>query len=120
MRTHPVSKALVVAVAAAVLSLTAWAAESRDQVEQKNIRTTTGFIKAIDQQAGTVTVRAFLIGRSFKLAPNCLIVTKETPDASMDQLKVGTEVQVRYVEESGVLMAHRIAQRGAERDRRDR
>jgi Cu/Ag efflux protein CusF len=79
----------------------------------------TGAIGAIDLKARTVTVKMVLASKTFQVAPDCRIVTKDKPKATLKALKVGDEVDVTYQEQNGVLVAHVIEHKGIGKEREE-
>jgi hypothetical protein len=65
-----------------------------------------------------------VISKSFTAATDCKVVTRNNPNARLEDLHVGEEVDVTYQDEQGVLVARRIVHRGvgatAREEARDR
>ena len=71
----------------------------------------TGQITDLDLDQMTMTVQALPLIKIFAIAPDCEVITKTKPQASLEDLRVGDEVEVTYQDVGGTLIAHRILQR---------
>jgi Cu/Ag efflux protein CusF len=71
----------------------------------------TGQLTDLDIDRMTMTVQALPLTKIFGIAPDCEVITKTKPQASLEDLKIGDEVEVTYQDMSGTLIAHRIVQR---------
>ncbi len=113
MNSNRVWTALVISVA-----LTLTAGRSRGDVgeqppEKSKAETFAGAIQMLDAEKRTMTVEATPLSKTFGIASDCEVTTKDKPKASLEDLKVGSVVHVTYETASGVLLAHRIEQLGS-------
>jgi Cu/Ag efflux protein CusF len=73
----------------------------------------TGAIESIDVKANTVTVKQTVKqkeeSKTFKVSDQTKYSTAEKKTAALSDLKVGDKVTVSYTEESGALIAQKIA-----------
>jgi hypothetical protein len=65
----------------------------------------------------TMTVQALPLIKMFAIAPDCEVITETKPQASVEDLRIGDEVEVTYQDVSGTLIAHRIIQRNGTESR---
>ncbi len=68
----------------------------------------TGLIESIDTKANTVSVKHKEDVKIFSISDATKYSTEDKKDAALADFKVGEKVTVHYVEENGVLVAHRI------------
>jgi len=68
-----------------------------------------GTIDSIDADAKTVTIKKTATSKTFKIADDAKCVTTFNNNATLADLKQGDLVNVRYSEEGGIAVAHRIA-----------
>ncbi len=80
--------------------------------EKPKAETFAGTIRTLDAEKRLMTVEATPLSKTFGIAPDCEVLTKEKPKASLEDLKVGTAVHVTYEAAKGILVAHRIEQQG--------
>jgi Cu/Ag efflux protein CusF len=103
--------ALSVAGLALSLALPARAAEEQ-KAEKKKEKRYEGTIEAIDTAARTVTVKKKIKSETFKCTDDCVFVTKDKKEATINDLKVGDAVNVIYWEEDGKKICRRVAHKG--------
>ncbi len=88
-------------------------ADTGEQPPQKpKAETFAGAIRTLDAEKRVMTVEATPLSKTFGIAADCEVTTKDKPKASLDDLKVGSVVHVTYEAASGILVAHRIEQQG--------
>jgi hypothetical protein len=80
--------------------------------EKPKAETFAGAIRTLDAEKRMMTVEATPLSKTFGIASDCEVTTKDKPKASLEDLKVGSVVHVTYEAASGVLLAHRIEQLG--------
>jgi len=71
-----------------------------------------GTIRTLDAEKRVMTVEATPLSKTFGVASDCEVLTKDKPKASLEDLKVGSVVRVSYEAANGILVAHRIDQQG--------
>jgi hypothetical protein len=71
-----------------------------------------GAIRTLDAEKRMMTVEAVPLSKTFGIASDCEVTTKDKPKASLEDLKVGSVVYVTYEAAGGILVAHRIEQQG--------
>ena len=78
--------------------------------EAKKTSQFTGDITAVDEAAGTLSVKHSVKDetKSFKCAADCKVATAEKKDATIADLKVGDKVLVIFAEEGGAAVAKKI------------
>ena len=69
----------------------------------------TGAIESIDTTANTVKVKQKEESKTFKVSDQTKYSTAEKKIAALSDLKVGDKVTVSYTDESGTLIAQKIA-----------
>jgi Cu/Ag efflux protein CusF len=80
-----------------------------------------GVISAIDFKARTVTVKKKDGTMKFQCAEDCKFYVEGVKEgAKLSHFKVGDKVEIYYSEQNGVLLAHRIAEKGAHADEKER
>ena len=80
--------------------------------EKPKAETFAGTIRALDAEKRVMTVEATPLSKTFGIASDCEVMTKDKPKASVEDLKVGSVVHVSYEAANGILVAHRIEQQG--------
>jgi Cu/Ag efflux protein CusF len=69
----------------------------------------TGEVTAIDEKAGTVIVKKEgAESKTFQIGEKTRYATTDKKEAAITDVKVGDKVTVTYMEEDGVLKAHKI------------
>jgi Cu/Ag efflux protein CusF len=96
--------------AAAVALQIAGLARADEQPAVKD-RSFDGTISAVDATERTLTVKEFLLVKTFHLGKDCALGVGNKKRATLADLKPGMEVEVNYKESGGVLVANRIAQK---------
>jgi len=110
MNMNRVWRVLVIAIA---LNLTAGngRGDAGDQPPEKpKAETFAGALRTLDAGKRVMTVEATPLSKTFGIAADCEITTREKPKASLEDLKVGSVVHVTYEAANGILVAHRIEQ----------
>lgn len=79
---------------------------SGDQVCKE--KSYTGTIASVDANNNIVTVRGYFFNKHFVLANHCKLETPDMSSASLNDLRPGEKVAVRYLDASGVLVADQI------------
>jgi Cu/Ag efflux protein CusF len=126
--THTLLRiALVVSFASLVAALPDSARAAEEKTEKKSWKRDRGAIEKISAQRREVTIQvkkedkrrkiSSVVSQTYKLAADCTFGTQSNKKAALSDLKVGDEVNVSYEEESGLLIAHRIAQVTKEADK---
>jgi len=80
--------------------------------EKPKAETFAGIIRTLDAEKRVMTVEATPLSKTFGIASDCEVMTKDKPKASLDDLKPGSVVHVTYEAANGILVAHRIEQQG--------
>ena len=80
--------------------------------EKPKAETFAGAIRTLDPDKRVMTVEATPLSKTFGIAADCEVTTKDKPKASLEDLKVGSVVHVTYEGAKGILIAHRIDQQG--------
>jgi Cu/Ag efflux protein CusF len=80
--------------------------------EKPKAETFAGAIRTLDVEKKMMTVEATPLSKTFGIAPDCEVTTRDKLKASLDDLKVGSVVHVTYETANGILVAHRIEQQG--------
>ena len=71
-----------------------------------------GTLRTLDADKRVMTVEVTPIRKTFGIAPDCEVVTKTKPKASLEDLTVGSLVDVTYLDSNGELIAQRIEVEG--------
>ena len=114
MNASVAKRMIVIAITAAlsviapVIRASAQAPGEQPPVSPKPQQDDSGQIKAIDQQTRTLIIKGTVMEKTFDVAPDAVIVTKDKPKAGLRDLKVGDEVKVTYQTEGEKLIAKRI------------
>jgi len=80
--------------------------------EKPKAETFAGAIRTLDPEKRVMTVEATPLSKTFGIAADCEVTTRDKPKASLEDLKVGSVVHVTYEAAKGILVAHRIDQQG--------
>jgi len=112
MKRNRVWTALVMSVAFTLAAGIGRGDSGEQPPEKPKAGTFAGAIRALDVEKKVMTVEATPLSKTFGIAPDCEVTTKDLPKASLDDLKVGSVVRVTYEAANGVLVAHRIEQQG--------
>ncbi len=75
--------------------------------------TYSGNIVAVDVPARTLAVQRLLATRKFNVADDCKIVTELSQNASLTDLRIDMNVNVKFEDVNGVFIAHSIMEHGA-------
>ena len=98
------------AAAAGFLSLAsaspAFGAPSAAQSE----KTFEGSVTAVDVPDNTLAVKGWFLTRNFNLGHDCKVTLQDKPIAALSDLRPGQQVDIRYQNDNGVLIATGIAQ----------
>jgi hypothetical protein len=71
----------------------------------------TGTIVSVKPQERMLTVKGFLFSKKFNLGDNCAYMMLNNPSGTINDLRPGEKVAVKYEDASGVLIADRIRQK---------
>jgi len=83
------------------------------RVQKPKMESFAGTIRALDVAKQVMTVETTPLSKTFGIAPDCEVVTKNKPEATPGDLAVGNVVTITYQEEAGgLLVAHRIEKTG--------
>lgn len=110
MKRNRVWAALVISIVFTLTTGIGHADSGEQPPEKPKAGTFSGAIRALDVEKKVMTVEAMPLSKTFGIAPDCEVTTKDLPKASLDDLKVGSVVHVTYESANGVLVAHRIEQ----------
>jgi hypothetical protein len=110
MNSNRVWTALVISIALTLAAGSGRGDSGEPPPEKPKAETFAGAIRTIDAEKRTMTVEATPLSKTFGIASDCEVTTKDKPKASVEDLKVGSVVHVTYEAASGVLLAHRIEQ----------
>ncbi len=72
-----------------------------------------GTIRAIDPAARKLTIEGLVLKKTFEVAEDAMIATKDKPQCALEDLKVGDNVEILYKEQGPTSIAHTIAHPGA-------
>jgi hypothetical protein len=70
----------------------------------------TGTVASVDPQEHTLAVQGFVFGKKFNLGEPCAYVLLDNNAGTVNDLRPGEKVRVRYQDASGVLVADRVEQ----------
>jgi hypothetical protein len=68
-----------------------------------------GILRSIDLQGRTIVVDGSALPQTFTVPEDTEIIVKDKPKGALGDLAVGTGVQVKYLDEGGVHVAHQIS-----------
>lgn len=68
-----------------------------------------GVLRSIDLQGRTVVVDGSALPQTFAVPADAEIIVKDKAKGALDDLVVGTGVQVKYLDDGGVHVAHQIS-----------
>lgn len=115
----PFRIALVVCFAVLAVAPQDSARAGEEKSDKKSWKRDRGTIEKISAQRREVTIQvkkedkrrkiSSVVSQTYKLAPDCTFGTQSNKKAALTDLKVGDEANVSYDDDSGVLIAHRIA-----------
>ncbi|HUJ72614.1 MAG TPA: hypothetical protein VLZ30_10235 [Verrucomicrobiae bacterium] len=80
-------------------------------IEKPKAETFVGAIRTLDLDKRVITVEMAPISKTFGIASDCEVITKDKPKGSLEDLAVGSIVNVTYLDANGALIAHRIEQK---------
>jgi hypothetical protein len=112
MKRNQLCTALVVATMAALASGLSGRDVPDRLPERPKAEVFSGTIREVNTEKGLVTLETTPLTKTFGVPPDCEVVTEDKPRASLEDLMVGSVATVTYEDASGVLVAHRIEQRG--------
>jgi Cu/Ag efflux protein CusF len=75
----------------------------------QQLTTYSGIVRSIDLQARTITVDGSAVPQKFVVPTDAEINVKDKPRGTLDDLKDSDGVQVEYMDDEGVHIAHRIS-----------
>ena len=114
---NSITSPLWTAVCMSVLTLAAESPSRADQTDQpipaaKPEKTITGTVSAVNPQDHTLETKGALwwMNRKFNLGDSCAYVLPDNKPGTINDLRPGQRIQVRYEDAQGVLVADRIAQ----------
>jgi hypothetical protein len=81
-------------------------------IEKPKAETFVGAIRTLDVDKRVMTVEMTPISKTFGIASDCEVITKDKPRGTLEDLAVGSVVNVTYLDANGTLIAHRIEQKG--------
>lgn len=81
-----------------------------DGLPAKNEKICSGTITAVDAKENVIKVQRFLFNKTLVLSDKCVLTLGDKLVPSLAAFKVGQEVNISYIDASGVLVADRIAQ----------
>jgi Cu/Ag efflux protein CusF len=98
--------------ALALLSLApaspAWGADSCGTA--RNEKAFKGSVTAVDAPEQTLAVKGFLFTRNFNAGADCKVSLEDKSSAALADLRPGEQVDIRYQDDKGVLIARNITQ----------
>ena len=77
---------------------------AQKQIEQE----VSGTISAIDVSARIIRLNGAFANKIFKVSPDAQIVVSRVPEATLNDLKVGDQVDISYHEQDGAFVATHI------------
>lgn len=72
----------------------------------------TGTVQMTDPNGHTLTVHGLVLNKTFQMAEDAVITTRDKPEADLRDLKIGDAVEVAYEEQGAVSLAHRVMDSG--------
>jgi len=107
-----ISRVCAVFVIRSVIVLTSaigWGDVGEQPIEKPKAEIFAGTIRTLEVEKRVITVETTPISKTFGIASDCEVTTKDKPKATLEDLTVGDVVNVTYQEEAnGLLVAHRI------------
>jgi Cu/Ag efflux protein CusF len=120
MKQMMIRIAIVVALNGWTLSFPTRAEDRKpDNKQQMALRAFDGEIISIEKVAKAITVRKFPVSKRFLVAVTCKITTSDKPDTTLQDLKVGDKVKLKYEEEKDGFVARSIIIRGIDDEDRE-
>jgi hypothetical protein len=101
---------LMIGIALNLTTLASRGASGEETPEKPKAETFAGTIQTLDPEKRVMTIEATPLSKTFDVASDCEVTTRDKPKASLEDLKVGSVVRVTYEADSGGLIAHRIEQ----------
>jgi Cu/Ag efflux protein CusF len=117
MSRHLLRTAMALSIVAAALSFTG-TVRAQDTSASTNAPAATpkpkrhqftGVVEAISEKQGSVIVKKDAESKNFKIGEKTRFATGDKKEAAIGDVKVGDKVTVVYVEDEGVLKAHKIS-----------
>jgi hypothetical protein len=112
MNKNPVRAALVIGLALTLAVRIGRGDVGEPSPEKPKAETFAGTIRTLDAEKRVIIVEAAPLSKTFGIASDCEVMTKDNPKASLEDLKPGSVVHVTYEAANGLLVAHRIEQQG--------
>jgi len=110
MRSGGICFALAIGMTIARVMTIVGQGNATDQpVPKPKMESFAGTIRALDVAKRVMTVETTPLSKTFGIAPDCQVMTKNKPKATLGDLAVGNVVTVTYQKEAGgLLVAYRI------------
>ncbi len=112
MNRKQAARALAISIAFALTAGISRGDVDEPSPEKPKAEVFAGTIRAVDAEKRIITVEATPLNKTFGIASDCEVTTKDKPKASLEDLKVGDVVHVTYEAANDMLVAHRIEQQG--------
>ena len=121
MKTLPLKNWLAIGVACLITATAARAladeqpATATTAAAKPEISTYTGTVAAVDPNEHVLSVKGWMLRKSFNLGGGCTYTLLEKPSATAADLRPGEKVVVSYQNVQGVLIATRVEQQPMQR-----
>jgi hypothetical protein len=102
---------LMIGIAVTIAAPTGRSDGGEQPIEKPKAETFVGAIQTLDVDKRVMTVEMTPISKIFGIASDCEVITKDKPKSSLEDLAVGSVVNVTYLDANGALIAHRIEQK---------
>jgi len=109
MKTSIVRSNMAVWVTVLLLALAGWAGAAVPSAPKP--KSFKGTVTAVDQKEKTFAVRGFWSTRTFNAGDHCKVSLEDKADAELKDLLPGHRVEVRYLGNSGVIVASQVMQK---------
>ena len=80
--------------------------------EVERMSTMSGKIADLDVNGRRFTLKSLVMNKTFDVAADATVMTKEKPEAALSDLRPGDPVEVRYEQHEASAIAHAIHQSG--------
>ena len=109
MKTNSLRTVLVTGMIFAILPCATLASADAPKADRTE-RHFKGTLATLDPNEGTVAVKSFWRTRTFNLADDCKVSLEDKPQATVAELRPGQQVEIKYQNADGVLIARQINQ----------
>ena len=78
------------------------------EIQKPLDQTTSGAISGVDASTRVLRLSGAFANKIFKVSPEAKIIISTVPEAKLDDLKVGDQVEINYQEKDGLFLVSRI------------